>query len=281
MAANYGNTLPTTMHPTYNIHNVLIILHPKRAVLFPTSAAQAMRTSHEACGKGSSASFAGLSVSPFSCGGAQLQSPTAADLLWASSPAFLGITPSAGGLTRPYSSEYTPQQSGPLLFPAQQLFLPSRSPLPRDLSWADPDRLWEHLKNQDSHQLAPETDLKRRHPGLTATMRSILLDWILEASYCPSPSHTLIHLPLLHPRAQVCEVYRLHRESFYLAVDLYDRFLDSQYSIPKESLQKIGVTCLFAAAKIEVCTKHSSCVRAVMCEPIHFVPISGNLSTKG
>lgn len=152
-----------------------------------------MRTSHEACGKGSSASFTGLSVSPFSCGGAQLQSPTAADLLWASSPALFSLTPSAGGLTRPYfSSECTPQQSGPLLFPAQQLFPPSRSPLPRDLSWANPDLLWEHLKSQDSHHLAPETDLKRRHPGLTATMRSILLDWMLEASYCPSP---LTHPP--------------------------------------------------------------------------------------
>lgn len=77
---------------------------------------------------------------------------------------------------------------------------------------------------------------------------------------------------MLHP--QVCEVYRLHRESFYLAVDLYDRFLDSQYSIPKESLQKIGITCLFAAAKIEVCTKHSSCVvrRDVMCDLVHSYP---------
>ena len=178
VAASYGNTLPTA---TY-IHNVLIILHPKRAVLFPTSAAQAMRTSHEACSKGSSAPFAGLSVSPFSRGDAPLQSPTAADLLRASSPAFLGLTPAVGGLARPYSSERTPRQNGPFPFPAQQLFPPPRSPLPRDLNWANPDLLWEHLKSQDNHHLAPETDLKLRHPGLTATMRAILLDWMLEAS---------------------------------------------------------------------------------------------------
>lgn len=182
VAANYGSTLP----PLTYIHNVLIILHPKRAVLFRPSAAQAMRTSHEACGKDSSAFLTGLMVSPL-CEGAQLQSPAAAGLLWASSPAFLGLTPLAGGLPRPYSSpECTPQQSGSLLFPVQQLFPPSRSPLPRDLSWADPDILWDHLKSQDSHHLAPETDLKRRHPGITATMRSILLDWMLEASYSPS-----------------------------------------------------------------------------------------------
>lgn len=64
-------------------------------------------------------------------------------------------------------------------------------------------------------------------------------------------------------------------------MDLYDRFLDSQYSIPKEALQKIGITCLFAAAKIEVYTKHSSCVLHVMCDLGLFLPISGNISSKG
>ena len=132
-------------------------------------------------------------VSPF-CDGPHLQSPAASGLLWASSPALLSFTPNAGGLTRPYSSpECTPQQVGSLLFPGQQLFPPSRSPLPR-LNWADPELLWDHLKRQDSQHLAPETDLRRRHPGITATMRSILLDWMLEAS-CNSlpPLPSLLH----------------------------------------------------------------------------------------
>ena len=37
-------------------------------------------------------------------------------------------------------------------------------------------------------------------------MRSILLDWLTE----------------------VCEVYKLHRETFYLAVDFVDRYLTQQ-----------------------------------------------------
>lgn len=216
-----------------------------------------MRTSQEAAAKGGT--LAGMTVSPF-CDGPHLQSPAASGLLWASSPALLSFTPTAGGLTRPYSSpECTPQQVGSLLFPGQQLFPPSRSPLPR-LNWADPELLWDHLKRQDSQHLAPETDLRRRHPGITATMRSILLDWMLEAS-CnslsspPLPSPPSFTAVVIHFRPQVCEVYRLHRETFYLAVNLYDRFLDSQCSIPKEALQKIGITCLFAAAKIEVCSK--------------------------
>ena len=60
-------------------------------------------------------------------------------------------------------------------------------------------------------------------------MRAILLDWLIE----------------------VCEVYRLHRETFYLAVDFIDRFLGSAPAVPKNRLQLIGVTCLFIGAKIE------------------------------
>lgn len=51
---------------------------------------------------------------------------------------------------------------------------------------------------------------------------------------------------------QVCEVYKLQRETFYLAIDMYERFMAVHTNIHKEHLQKIGVTCLFAAAKLEV-----------------------------
>merc|ERR1712002_133249 len=68
-----------------------------------------------------------------------------------------------------------------------------------------------------------------RHPALQPRMRAILLDWLIE----------------------VCEVYRLHRETFYLAVDFIDRFLSVAPAVPKNRLQLIGVTCLFIAAKIE------------------------------
>ena len=50
---------------------------------------------------------------------------------------------------------------------------------------------------------------------------------------------------------EVCEVYRLHRETFYLAVDFLDRYLGLTDSVPKNRLQLIGVTCLFIGAKLE------------------------------
>ena len=50
---------------------------------------------------------------------------------------------------------------------------------------------------------------------------------------------------------EVCEVYRLHRETFYLAVDFIDRYLGLAEPVPKSRLQLIGVTCLFIGAKLE------------------------------
>ena len=47
-------------------------------------------------------------------------------------------------------------------------------------------------------------------------------------------------------------MYRLHRETFYLAVDFIDRYLGvAEVAVPKNRLQLIGITCLFIGAKIE------------------------------
>jgi len=71
-------------------------------------------------------------------------------------------------------------------------------------------------------------------------------------------------------------VYKLQRETFYLAVDMYERFMAVNNNVRKEHLQKIGVTCLFAAAKLEV-TKDFT-VKTSFNE--HLLS-TGNLSTKG
>ncbi len=59
---------------------------------------------------------------------------------------------------------------------------------------------------------------------------------------------------------QVCEVYKLHRETYYLAIDFVDRYLSKTYHEPKTRLQLVGITALFAAAKLEV-PIHYTCVR--------------------
>ena len=44
----------------------------------------------------------------------------------------------------------------------------------------------------------------------------------------------------------------LRRETFHLAINLFDRYMSVKRDIRKEQLQLIGVTCLFIAGKLEV-----------------------------
>lgn len=102
-------------------------------------------------------------------------------------------------------------------------------PLPV-LSWADAKEVWRFMCNKDEKTaLDRDPKMLTNHPGLQARMRAILLDWLIE----------------------VCEVYKLHRETYYLALDYLDRYLSTNVSISKAHLQLIGITCLFIAAKVE------------------------------
>ncbi|XP_030650058.1 G1/S-specific cyclin-E1 [Chanos chanos] len=105
---------------------------------------------------------------------------------------------------------------------------PTRSsPLPT-LCWASKDDVWNNLLKKDKayHR---NTRVMERHPNLQPKMRAILLDWLVE----------------------VCEVYKLHRETFYLAQDYFDRFMATQQNVVKTTLQLIGISALFVAAKME------------------------------
>ncbi|KAK1172586.1 G1/S-specific cyclin-E2-like [Acipenser oxyrinchus oxyrinchus] len=101
------------------------------------------------------------------------------------------------------------------------------SPLPC-LSWANSDDVWIKMLNKELKYVHDKNFLCQ-HSKLQPKMRAILLDWLLE----------------------VCEVYTLHRETFYLAQDFFDRFMLTQENINKNRLQLIGITSLFIACKIE------------------------------
>ncbi|XP_056381650.1 G1/S-specific cyclin-E1 [Hyla sarda] len=101
------------------------------------------------------------------------------------------------------------------------------SPLPQ-LSWANQDDVWRNMLNKDTIYVR-DKNFFHKHPELQQSMRSILLDWLMEVS----------------------EVYKLHRETFYLAQDFFDRFMATQENVVKTRLQLIGITSLFIAAKLE------------------------------
>ncbi|KAL3208158.1 hypothetical protein MRX96_009745 [Rhipicephalus microplus] len=101
------------------------------------------------------------------------------------------------------------------------------SPLPQ-LSWADQENVWNLMVHKDVIYVHSASVLER-HPALQPRMRAILLDWLIE----------------------VCEVYRLHRDTYYLAQDILDRYLAKTSNLPKNQLQLLGITSLFLAAKME------------------------------
>lgn len=102
-------------------------------------------------------------------------------------------------------------------------------PLPL-LSWADAKDVWHNMCEKDKKTAIDRSPkMLTKHQGLQPRMRAILLDWLNE----------------------VCEVYKLHRETYYLALDYLDRYLSTDVSISKTFLQLIGITCLFIAAKVE------------------------------
>uniref|UniRef100_W5L7Z9 Cyclin E2 n=1 Tax=Astyanax mexicanus TaxID=7994 RepID=W5L7Z9_ASTMX len=122
--------------------------------------------------------------------------------------------------------EETNNLSGFKHFRFKNLFI-KPSPLPC-LSWASSDDVWIKMLNKELNYIHDKSFVQQ-HPNLQPKMRAILLDWLLEVS----------------------EVYTLHRETFYLAQDFFDRFMLTQKDIGKNQLQLIGITSLFIASKIE------------------------------
>ncbi|XP_037959517.1 G1/S-specific cyclin-E isoform X2 [Teleopsis dalmanni] len=123
-------------------------------------------------------------------------------------------------VTEPYNNCMTPAADSEPMRPC---------PLPA-LSWANANDVWQFICRKDEEDaLLRSSTMFEQHPGLQPRMRAILLNWLIE----------------------VCEVYKLHRETYYLAVDYLDRYMHKQKRVQKTFLQLIGITCLFVAAKVE------------------------------
>jgi cyclin A len=71
----------------------------------------------------------------------------------------------------------------------------------------------------------PKPTYMKKQSDITNSMRSILVDWLVEVS----------------------EEYKLHRETLFLAVNYIDRFL-SQMSVQRSKLQLVGAASMFLAS---------------------------------
>lgn len=88
--------------------------------------------------------------------------------------------------------------------------------------------IYENLRGKEM-KYRPSIDyLQRIQTDINDSMRSILVDWIIDVHY----------------------KFGMHEETLFLTINLIDRFL-SVTRISKSKLQLVGVTCLLIAAKYE------------------------------
>ncbi|KAK3100665.1 hypothetical protein FSP39_023363 [Pinctada imbricata] len=87
--------------------------------------------------------------------------------------------------------------------------------------------IYANLREEELKNRAKSTYMKKQQ-DITTSMRSILIDWLVEVS----------------------EEYKLHRETLFLTVNYIDRFL-SQMAVQRGKLQLVGAASMFLAAKYE------------------------------
>jgi hypothetical protein len=86
-----------------------------------------------------------------------------------------------------------------------------------------------YLISQEAEYAPNPHYIEHRQRNLKWQMRAILLDWMSE----------------------VCSDYLFKRETFHIALNYVDRYLSSKADIEKGTLQLVGLTALFLAAKLE------------------------------
>ena len=90
--------------------------------------------------------------------------------------------------------------------------------------------IWQTVYSKDYDLHATRSaNLMAKHEELKASHRVILLDWIME----------------------ICDLYKVSRDTYYLTLDYLDRFLSGTKGVKRRDLQLVGITCLFIASKVE------------------------------
>jgi Cyclin, N-terminal domain len=86
-----------------------------------------------------------------------------------------------------------------------------------------------NLLNKELEYMPNPYYLQTMQPHVSAHMRLILYDWMME----------------------VCSELTLKRETFHLAINYVDRYLSLNPGLKKEEYQLLGLTCMYIAAKVE------------------------------
>ena len=101
-------------------------------------------------------------------------------------------------------------------------------PIP-NLNWGDNWACWEEMLANDDIQHRLAKDALTKHPRLSEDHRTIVLEWLSEVTL----------------------LYHMRKDTFYVAVNFFDRFLAATNNLGSDKLQLLGITALFTASKIE------------------------------
>ncbi|KAJ1359804.1 hypothetical protein KIN20_018605 [Parelaphostrongylus tenuis] len=106
----------------------------------------------------------------------------------------------------------------------------SEKELREDIIFANPefsDDIYRYMRAREV-KIRPKSNYMSRQDDINAEMRAILIDWL----------------------SDVVQEYKMHQETFHLAVSLVDRTL-SKFRVNRERLQLIGTTAMMIASKYE------------------------------
>jgi cyclin E len=120
----------------------------------------------------------------------------------------------------------------------------------------------EHCASQSPQQSAAQLRAQLRHVVDGETRRQLSRMLQVEITYEPSPTYmdrqanitARMRAILVDWMGEVCDEFKLRRETLHLAVNYVDRFLSEVDFVARSKLQLVGVTALFVAAKLEEIT---------------------------
>lgn len=94
-------------------------------------------------------------------------------------------------------------------------------------------------------------DYMAQQPSLSAEMRAVLVDWLVEVQVSETRSGPARRSSTPNPTRVFQENFELFHETLYLAVKVTDHYL-STTPVHREMLQLVGSTAMLIASKFEV-----------------------------
>ncbi|KAF0693773.1 Aste57867_15272 [Aphanomyces stellatus] len=140
-----------------------------------------------------------------------------------------GLSPATPGLSNQISSvKIEPIKIEPILEPEDEFDIDSEDKGNERSCWQYAADIHKYYFEVEKHRSASPSYMLDQ-VDVNSKMRSILVDWLVDVHY----------------------KYNLLEQTLHIAVNLIDRHLEKNLTIPRARLQLVGITALFIASKYE------------------------------